>query len=72
MKLPSKRLIVLLLLVITYPPPGAAENNSELSSFVERGMELWHVPGMAVAVVSSDEVQFQQGFGQPLSTTAQR
>ena len=26
-------------------------------------MELWHVPGMSVAVVSKDELVFQKGFG---------
>jgi CubicO group peptidase (beta-lactamase class C family) len=34
-----------------------------LADFTERGMQMWHVPGMAVAVVSGDEVLFQQGFG---------
>jgi len=34
------------------------------SAEVERGMQLWHVPGMAVAVVDSDEVIFQKGFGE--------
>jgi len=34
------------------------------SAFTERGMELWHVPGMSVAVVTKDEVLFQKGFGQ--------
>jgi len=37
---------------------------AELAAFTERGMGLWHVPGMAVAVVSRDEIQFSQGFGQ--------
>jgi len=35
-----------------------------LAAFVEEGMDLWHVPGMAVAVVSSDEILFQRGFGE--------
>jgi len=34
-----------------------------IGPFTERGMELWQVPGMAVAVVSRDEVQFSRGFG---------
>ncbi|MGA9574720.1 MAG: serine hydrolase, partial [Lysobacterales bacterium] len=29
-----------------------------------RGMELWHVPGMSVAVVTKNEILFQEGFGQ--------
>src|SRR5690606_6596626 len=44
------------------------ENNvfdqEQLYRFVAQGMDLWHVPGMSVTVVSKDEVLFQQGFGQ--------
>lgn len=54
---------IALLMAITTTVLAATESN-ELSGFVETGMELWHVPGMAVAVVSGDEVQFQQGFGE--------
>ena len=43
--------------------PQAGIDSQRLSAFVERGMELWQVPGMAVAVVSSDAVQYQRGFG---------
>ncbi|MFC1688341.1 serine hydrolase [Pseudomonadota bacterium] len=35
-----------------------------LDAFVDRGMEMWHVPGMAVTVVSRSEVMYQKGFGQ--------
>lgn len=54
--------VAVLLLLIAYP---ASSDTAplDLSGFVERGMALWHVPGMAVSVVSSDSVQFQQGFG---------
>jgi CubicO group peptidase (beta-lactamase class C family) len=34
-----------------------------LPSEVESGMEMWQVPGMAVAVVNGDSIEFQQGFG---------
>lgn len=40
-----------------------AADDTELSSSIKTGMELWHVPGMAVAVMSRDEVFYQQGFG---------
>ena len=41
-----------------------ADNDWErLDSMVERGMELWHVPGMAVTVVSSSKGMYQKGFG---------
>lgn len=35
----------------------------QLPGFVEEGMSAWHVPGMAVAVLSDEKVLFQQGFG---------
>lgn len=41
----------------------ARDHYDDLSGFVTRGMELWNVPGMAVTVVSSDEVLFRQAFG---------
>ena len=46
---------------------GAAQADKDwntLDGFVKTGMEMWHVPGMAVTVVSSDEVLYQRGFGQ--------
>lgn len=42
---------------------AAGNGVDNLHREVERGMELWHVPGMAVAVVGPDDVRFQQGFG---------
>ena len=42
-----------------------------LTAFTERGMGMWHVPGMAVAVVSRDEIQFSQGFGQTATVDGQ-
>ena len=44
-------------------PVQADEHIEELAAFVDQGMKLWQVPGMAVSVVNSDEVLFQQGFG---------
>jgi len=55
--------IVLLTLLICIAPIAGAFDADHLSAFTERGMELWHVPGMSVAVVTKDEVVFQKGFG---------
>jgi CubicO group peptidase (beta-lactamase class C family) len=44
-------------------PVLADDGTNPLAEFVEHGMDLWHVPGMAVAVVSSSEVEFSRGFG---------
>ncbi len=52
-----------ILLAVSLPAPAASETGS-LSGFVERGMELWQVPGMAVTVVDSDRTLFRQGFGE--------
>jgi CubicO group peptidase (beta-lactamase class C family) len=57
------RPILLVLLFVLALPAAASGEGSQLAGFVERGMQLWHVPGMAVAVVSGDAVQFRQGFG---------
>ncbi|NNJ65465.1 MAG: serine hydrolase [Xanthomonadales bacterium] len=50
------------LLLFSLVTPLAA-GDAELDRFVETGMSLWSVPGMAVAVASSDAVAFQKGFG---------
>jgi len=49
-------------------PANADLDSAELSAFVESGMELWHVPGMAVTVVSGSEVLYQKGFGETALT----
>ncbi len=41
-----------------------AFDQEQLVRFVAQGMDLWRVPGMAVTVVSKDQVLFEQGFGQ--------
>lgn len=53
---------VVVQIVIAAPVIGNVDTD-RLSAFVEQGMELWHVPGMSVAVVTKDEVLFQKGFG---------
>ncbi len=45
-------------------PEAAGFDQEQLYGFIRQGMELWNVPGMAVTVVSKDQVLFQQGFGQ--------
>jgi len=59
----GSRLVALMILIVASTSAPAVEDSEPLSRFVESGMTLWQVPGMAVAVVSSDEVLFQQGFG---------
>ena len=58
---PARVLFIMLLLAIA--PAAGAIDDAGLTAFTERGMELWHVPGMSVAVVTGNEVLFQKGFG---------
>ena len=55
--------IVLLTLLTSIASIASAFDADHLTAFTEKGMELWHVPGMSVAVMSKDEVVFQKGFG---------
>lgn len=55
--------IILTLIMGIAAPAMAAFDADHLSAATERGMALWHVPGMSVAVVTSDEVLLQKGFG---------
>jgi len=48
-----------------------AQAPGDLAAEVQRGMELWNVPGMSVAVVGRDTVYFQQGFGRTESDGGQ-
>ena len=48
--------------VLAVHSTGSAQDD-DLSAFIERGMELWHVPGVAAAVVSDEAVVFRKGFG---------
>jgi len=56
--------VVILVLLICIAPVTRAFDTEHLTSFTQRGMEMWHVPGMSVAVVTKDEILFKQGFGQ--------
>jgi CubicO group peptidase (beta-lactamase class C family) len=58
-----QRLVTLVLLVGIAAPSLGTVWTDRLTAFTERGMEMWHVPGLAVAVVTPGEVLFQRGFG---------
>ena len=65
------RLAALVLIICTTFPAMAAFDAEHLSAVTEQGMEMWHVPGMAVAVVSQDEVLLQKGFGKTAAENGQ-
>ncbi|MGK7390190.1 MAG: serine hydrolase [Candidatus Cyclobacteriaceae bacterium M2_1C_046] len=39
------------------------KKNDFLNEFIEQGMSLWNVPGLAVTVVKDDQVVFQKTYG---------
>ena len=62
MQKPSRPMLIICLLLtqLVFADNETIEN---LPAFVEKGMVEWHVPGMAVAVVTDKEILFQRGFG---------
>jgi len=62
---------IIALMIGTAVPAMAAFDVDHLSAVTERGMGLWHVPGMSVAVVTQDEVLMQKGFGTTAAKSGQ-
>jgi CubicO group peptidase (beta-lactamase class C family) len=58
-----KKLCLLIGLNLFIVHASVAVDKEHLESFTKKGMALWHVPGMSVAVVTKDDILFQQGFG---------
>ncbi|MGB5628123.1 MAG: serine hydrolase [Woeseiaceae bacterium] len=58
-----KFLRLLVISVALFVQPVANAQGDDFAEFIERGMELWHVPGAAAAVVTDEAVVFSQGFG---------
>ncbi len=54
-----------LVLLVAWCASATATNfdAERFSGIVEEGMTIWHVPGMAVAVIENDQLVFQRGFG---------
>ena len=45
------------------PSPGNAFVRDSLASYVQRGLRIWNIPGLAVTVVKDGQVVVSQGFG---------
>lgn len=59
-----KHLFLSCTLVLCIAAPAMATFDADhITAVTEQGMELWHVPGMSVAVVTGDEILLQKGFG---------
>ncbi len=48
---------------IEQPLSKETQSIEDYRAFINKGIELWHVPGVAAAIVSSDSIEFQKGFG---------
>lgn len=57
------RLALLLLLALWGQANADEFDAARFSSIIDDGMRLWHVPGMAVAVIDDGQVVFNRGFG---------
>ena len=56
--------LCLLLALLTTPPLAAQQDVLQgLDAYVEKGMQQWKVPGLAIAVVEDDSVVFAKGYG---------
>ena len=56
--------LCLLLIGLMMPPLQAEERLVGLDEYIERGMQDWGIPGLAVAVVHDDEIIYARGFGE--------
>lgn len=57
-------LVLLTVLTVSYHSVGQNKKQSkELNKFIQEGIELWKVPGLAVTVVRKGEVVFQKTYG---------
>ena len=48
----------------TYNTDEVTDRLSDLPAFMERGMQDWGIPGMAVAVVKDGDLVYAEGFGE--------
>jgi CubicO group peptidase (beta-lactamase class C family) len=53
------------ILVLSASPIATAESPdlSELDSYIEKAIEQWRVPGLAISIVKDDEVVLARGYG---------
>ena len=65
------RLAIFALMIVFFVPAMAAFEADDLSAATKKGMDLWHVPGMSVAVVTQDEILLQKGFGNTAAKNGQ-
>jgi CubicO group peptidase (beta-lactamase class C family) len=65
-----KKYILLLFSLIVFIAAGAQNKNQQLKdkitafdSYAQKAMQVWRVPGMALAIVKDDEIVFTKGYG---------
>jgi CubicO group peptidase (beta-lactamase class C family) len=65
-KMQTKYTLALILFVTTLiiTAQSHSEKISELDAYIQKGVELWNPPGLAVTVVKDGEIIFKKGLVQ--------
>jgi len=62
----KQKLIILQILLVTFISVSGQTNSkkiNELDAYIQKGIELWKPPGLAVTVVKDGEIIFKKGYG---------
>lgn len=59
-----KCLLLLLFALPVFSQQSPAFIRDSLESYIKRGMEQWHIPGLAIAIVKDDQVIWMKGYGE--------
>jgi CubicO group peptidase (beta-lactamase class C family) len=63
MSLKSPLIIIFFLALCNLNAQSHSEKISELDAYIQKGVELWNPPGLAVTVVKDGEIIFKKGYG---------
>lgn len=63
MKLKSLSLLLFIMASISIMAQSNTEKINELDAYIQKGIELWNPPGLAVSVVKDGEIIFKKGYG---------
>ncbi len=59
----TRHLLLILFLLAASPPSRGQTSPEQLDAMIQRGIEDWHIPGMAAIVVQEGEVVFSRLYG---------
>jgi CubicO group peptidase (beta-lactamase class C family) len=63
MTIKSRAFILLLLFAISFSGKAQTNRLDSLDAYFQRSLQMWQVPGMAIAIVKNDSVVFAKGYG---------